>query len=232
MGNRAQLRPYKQAVDSLDFALVRAKLRALEGTPQDTMADFESQLHERKFTDERAIRYGFAIALVRNNKFDEAAHEINELHRIKAHSAMIEALAAEIMKKRNDLPASLKILRTAISRYPLERSLAYALVETLLASNLPKDALLFTKDDLLAHPSDLRMHSLQARTYAALGKQLQQHRAQAEVYALQGQLMMAIEQLQIAQKAKDGDFFEQSQVDARLAELKKKQADEAREKRN
>jgi predicted Zn-dependent protease len=75
------------------------------------------------------------------------------------------------------------------------------------------------------------MYGLQAKTYAMLGKRLSQHRAQAESYALQGQLLAAIEQLQLAQKAGDGDFFENSQVDARLRELKKLQMEEAKERR-
>lgn len=230
--NRIQLRPYGQVIDSLDFSLVRAKLKASEGTPLDSVIDFESQLRERKFANERAARYGYAIALSRSKKFTAAEHEISELRRLQANSAMIEALAAELRKNQNDFPASLKILRAAISRYPQERSLAYAQVETLLAAGLPKEALLITKDELLMYSSDPRMQGLQARAYAVLGKHLQQHRAQAEVYALQGQLMMAIEQLQMAQKANDGDFFEQSQVDARLFELKQRQAEEAREKKN
>jgi Putative Zn-dependent protease, contains TPR repeats len=73
---------------------------------------------------------------------------------------------------------------------------------------------------------------LQARTFALTSKRLQQHRAQAEFYLLQGQLGPAVEQLQFAQQATDGSFFEQSAVDARLRELRKLQAEEAKQKRN
>jgi predicted Zn-dependent protease len=38
---------------------------------------------------------------------------------------------------------------------------------------------------------------------------------------LQGQLTEAIMQLELAQKAGDGGFYAQSQIDARLRELKK-----------
>ena len=58
-----------------------------------------------------------------------------------------------------------------------------------------------------------------------------EHRAQAEAYALQGQLMMAIEQLHFAQKSGDGDYFEHSQVDARLRELKQRHAEEIKDKK-
>ena len=42
----------------------------------------------------------------------------------------------------------------------------------------------------------------------------------------------AIEQLQYAQQAKDGDFYEQSAVDARLRELRQQQAEEDRQKKD
>ena len=93
---------------------------------------------------------------------------------------------------------------------------------------MPQDAVKVTEDDLLSYPSDARMHALQAKTYALLGKRLQQHRAQAEAYALQGQVPAAVEQLELAQKAGDGNFYEQSQVDSRLRELKKRMADDAK----
>ena len=231
MENRIQERPYRQVPDSLDFLLVRAKLKAGEGTPRDAVTDFDSQLREHKYSSELATRYGLAIALSRAGDFATAQQQLAELRRLKVNSAMIEALAARLLKSQNDLNGALKILRPALARYPQERGLAYALVETLLADGQPQEALRVTLDDLQAYPADARMHGLQAMTYSALGKRLQQHRAQAEVYVLQGQMLEAIDQLQLAQKASDGDFYEHSQVDARLREIKLRQVEEAKDKK-
>ena len=57
---------------------------------------------------------------------------------------------------------------------------------------------------------------------------MRQHRAQAEVYVANGQLLAAIEQLLLAQQGRDGDFYDYAQVDARLKELKRQQAEEMR----
>jgi predicted Zn-dependent protease len=78
------------------------------------------------------------------------------------------------------------------------------------------------------YPQDDKLQSLLAKTYAALGRIGAQHRAQASAYAIRGQLPMAIEQLQLAQKEKDNDFYEQSVIDARLRELKAQQMEEAK----
>ena len=68
--------------------------------------------------------------------------------------------------------------------------------------------------------SDYQLYQLQAKCYAALNKGMQQHRALAEYYYRLGNVRAAIEQLQFAQKAGDGDYFVQSSVDARLRELR------------
>ena len=70
------------------------------------------------------------------------------------------------------------------------------------------------------YTSDDHFYLFLARGYAAQGLQFRQHRAQGEAYVRQGRLAEAIEQLSIAQKAPDGDFYEHSQVDARLRDLK------------
>ena len=84
-------------------------------------------------------------------------------------------------------------------------------------------------ESLRVHPRDARLYSLQAKTYAALGKRSSQHQAQAEVYALQGSLPAAIEQLQLARNAGDGDFYQLSVVDARLKELRAQHAQELKD---
>ena len=230
MGNRIQGRPYKQVPDSLEFQLVRAKLRAQEGTPRDAVTEFETRLNDRAFAgSEAAMHYGLAQARVRDDSLDAADKELSEVRRLKAVSPMIETFAAQLRLKQGNAPAAVKLLRAAQPRYPQERAIAYGLVESLLEARQPQEAVKVTEEDLLNYPSDPRMHALQAKTYALLGKRLQQHRAQAEAYALQGQVPAAVDQLESAQKAGDGNFYEQSQVDSRLREMRKRMAEEAKQ---
>ncbi|HEX8961590.1 MAG TPA: M48 family metalloprotease [Rhodocyclaceae bacterium] len=231
MENRIQAMPYHQVADSLDYLLVRAKLRAQEGAPPDAVTDFDTMLKERKYSSEVAVRYGLAEAQLRMRNYGAAEAQVGELRRLKAASPMIETLAADLRMKQDDPAGAVKLLRSAATRYPTERAVSYALVDALLAAGQPQEALKVTVADLQAYTTDFRMHELQAKTYAALGKRLQQHRAQGEAYYLQGQLMPAIEQFELAQKSDDGDFYEHSQVDARLRTLKRRQAEEMKQKK-
>jgi predicted Zn-dependent protease len=59
---------------------------------------------------------------------------------------------------------------------------------------------------------------------------LPQHRALAEAYFRLGNLAAAIEQLVMAQKSGDGDFYQLSSVDARLRELRTLDEEERRDR--
>lgn len=231
MGNRIQLRPYKQVPDSLDFTLVRAKIRAAGGTAEDAVTEFQTRLKDRKFASEPAPRYGLARAYLRTRNQAGAEAQLAELRRLQAASPMIETLAAELRTRAGDQAGAIRILRDASVRYPLDRAIAYGLVEALLAEQRADEAVKFVAADVQGHTTDFRMRNLQARAYAMQGKQLRQHWALGEAYALQGQIVAAIEQLQIAQKSPDGDFYDRSQVDARLRELKAQQMEEMKQKR-
>ena len=230
MENRILQAHYRQVADSTDFQLVRAKLRASQGDPGDAITDFETQLRERKYLSEAAARYGLAVAQMRARQYAAGEREVAEMRRLKAASPMIDTLATDLKKAQGDLSGALKLYREARLRYPRNKALLYGQIDGLLANGQPQEALKTATEELQITPSDAALHGLQAKSYAALGKRLQQHRAQAELYVLQGQLVAAIQQLELAQKAGDGDFFEHSQVDARLRELRAHQAEEAKQK--
>lgn len=232
MQNRAQESPYRQVVSSLDFHLVRAKLRAQSGTPKEAVAEFEKLLLERKYVSQAAVQYGLSYALMRSRDVEGARRASENLRALTESSPILAGLAAEIGVASGDMAGAHGIYRQALQRFPQAKSLVYGYADSLYAAGSYPQALSFLEAQLQRDSADFRLHGLQARTFAAMGKRLQQHRAQAEYYFLQGQLGQAIEQLQFAQKDTDGNFYEQSAVDARLRELRKLQMEEDKRKRD
>ena len=232
MQNRAQESPYRQVVSSLDFHLVRAKLRAQSGTPKEAVAEFEKLLLERKYVSQAAVQYGLSYALMRARNVDGALRASENLRALRDSSPILAGLAAEISAVSGDFTGAHGIYRQALQRFPQAKSLVYGYADALYAAGEHTKALSFLEAQLQRDSSDFRLYGLQARAFAATGKRLQQHRAQAEHYFLQGQLGQAIEQLQFAQKETDGNFYEQSAVDARLRELRKLQMEEDKRKRD
>lgn len=232
MQNRAQGSPYRQVVSGLDFHLVRAKLRAQMGTPREAVTEFETQLREKKYTSLAAVRYGLVLAYLRAKDLPAAQHQMEALTALKVSSPLIAGLAATVNEKSGNLASAQLIYREALQRFPQAKSLVYGYAESLFASRQYDQVLPFLESQQQLSSADYKLYGLQAKTYAAQGKRLQQHRAQSEFYFLQGQLGQAIEQLQFAQQATDGNFYEQSAVDARLRELRRLQIEEDKLKKN
>ena len=232
MQNRELGVPYQQVADSVDFQLVRAKVRAMQGTPGDAVKDLEKLLRERKFASEPAIRYGLSFALYRNRDWSGAEREIEAIRRLKVSAPMLEHLWADIRIAQGDAAGGLTVYRDAMVRFPLNLGLLYGYGGALLGTRRYDEALRFAEAQLVSYPGDIRLHRMRAESYAGLDRKAMQHRALAEAFALQGQTAGAIEQLQQAQKAGDANFFEMSSIDARLRELKQRLIDELKEKRN
>lgn len=230
MENRVAQRPYRQVADSEEFGLVRAKLKAQDGAPADAVRDFATQLREGKYLSEAVVRYGHAHALLRHGRLAEAAAEVATLRRLKLESPLLETLDAQVRLRRGDMGGALQTLRAAVQRHPHARALTYALIDAQIAAGDAAAAVTGTQQELQLTPGDARLFAMQAKAYALMGRRLQQHRAQAEAYLLEGQLNAAVEQLELARKAGDGDFYEQSQVDARLRELKQRKLEEMRQR--
>jgi predicted Zn-dependent protease len=230
MQNRAYHAVYRQTPDSLEFQLVRAKLRAEEESPRDAKTHFAEMVRERRYASEAAARYGLALALARGRDYANAEAEVGRLRKLVGTHPMIELLAARIRSAKGDQAGARDVLKAALAHDPNYLPLSYALVQSLQALGEHRRALDLLDELVRNMPRDARLYSLQAQSHAALGQRVLQHQAQAEAYYLQGTLSSAIEQLQLAQKSGDADFYQLSSVDARLRELRRLQAEEIRKR--
>ncbi len=220
MQNRAQNLPYRQVPDSLEFQLMRAKLKAAQDSPSESVKFFEESLKERKYLSEAASRFGLIEALARLRDYVRAGKELQILRKSLPVHPAIETLAARLSVATGDVGGALRVYRDALRNFPGYRALVYNYADALLRVNQPEEALKLIESRLPYSVSDYRLYQLQAKAYAALNKGMQQHRALAEANFRLGNVRTAIEQLLLAQKAGDGDFYLQSSVDARLRELR------------
>ncbi len=220
MQNRMQNLQYKQVPDSLEFQLMRAKLRAAQDTPAESVKFFEESLKERRYLSEVASRFGLVEALARARDYGRASRELQTLRAALPPHPAIESLSARLLAATGDIAGSLRAYREALRNFPGYRALIYNYAESLLRINQPQEALKLIDSRLSNAVADYKLYQLQARAYAALNKGMQQHRALAEANYRMGNIRAAIEQLLLAQRAGDGDFYLQSSVDSRLRELR------------
>jgi predicted Zn-dependent protease len=229
--NRTESIGYKQVPGNVEFQIVRARVRANSTDPHQAVEYFSQALKERRFSNEAATRYGLALALLRVKDYRRASRELDELERILPSSPAVAALRGQLLVAAGDYQAAIKHYAAAVQAHPNYRALLYDRAEVLILSGQPDAALSMLETRLRDHPDDTRLYTLQSRAYAAQGKRLLQHKAQAEAYARQGMLGAAVEQLQIATRSGDGDFYQLSSVEARLRELREQLKNQEKERR-
>jgi len=218
MESRSETAPYQQVEDSLDFQLVRARLRAQEDSAQDAVLAARKALDEKRYNSETAARYGLVTALIRARQFKEAETEAQKLPSGKTGSPMIQLLIARTALAAGNQALALQRYQAGSQAYPGYRPLQYGHIGALLAAGRSSDAQAQVDRQLPLYPLDRRLWRLAAQAHAQQGHRLLSHRAQAEAAALSGNLVAAIEQIALGLKAGDGSFHEMSAAEARRRE--------------
>ena len=230
--NRAREAHVRPRPDSLDFQIVRARLRILQDdSPQglrDSALHFRSQLQGGSAPSLTAAYYGLALASMKLNDHAAAVEAARSARRSsQAPSPTLDKLLSEtaFAAARTDAERAeaVRQAREATSRYPVSRLTALHYVDLLQKSEQHETAVAFLRDQLALSRSDPRFYELLARSYERLGRRTQQHQATAELYLLLGAGPAAIDQLQLARRANDADFYTMSEVDARLRQLNQQQ---------
>jgi predicted Zn-dependent protease len=229
--NRLERLSYRQVQDSMDFQLVRAKVRAELDPAGEARAFFEQSLAERRFLNEAASRYGLAVSLVRLKDYARARKEHEALRRITGPHPMVENLGCRIRAAAGEAESALNCYRDALRAFPQHRALTYEYADLLLQARRAEPALDVIGRRMQLFSDDPKLYLLQGRAYALQGKRFSQHRSTGEAYAKMGNVRAAIEQMQIALRSGDGDFYQLSAAEARLKELRKVDEAQRREQK-
>ena len=218
MQDRVEDLPPRLVADSLEYRIVRAKLRAAVGSADEAVMYFRHQLADKTVVRPREDVYGLALALRRARDFDAAWKALGPLRTGGSHPSF-ELLAGKLLTDMGRNDEALALFHAALRDHPEYRALSYAYLDLLLQLGRPKDALATIEERLRTASDDPRLYELQARAFEAVGKLVAQHRCLAEAQYRRGNLAAAVEQLEIAVKDK-GDFYESSSAEARLREMR------------
>lgn len=229
---------YKQHADSLDFYLIRSRLRVLQdGSPQglrDAAAYFENQLQQNNRTQVIAAKYGLALVALRKGEAQKAQTLLQEASAMaQGHggekSMVLASLGIDILMAANQAGEAVKEADAARNRLPLSRGIALQYADALIAAGRLDDAIRYLRDQAQLYRQEPQLQQRLAKAYAAQGRQALEHLALAESYALDGSVPAALDQLAIARRAPDASFYDQSLIDARERELRARWLEEMKE---
>ncbi len=205
--------------ESPDYRFAQAALRVISMGPKDAAQHFRTEIASRTVLRNRADTYGLALALARANDYAGAERELATL-KGGAPSEWVDSLACEVAASRRDWTNALSCYKTALLRFPNSRTLAYGQIMTYYESGDTDAGLNAANERIKRNPDDAQLHELAARGFERKNRRLAQHRALAEAYYRRDNLIGAVDQMELAVKAKDGDFYEVSSAESRLREMK------------
>jgi predicted Zn-dependent protease len=216
---RAERYPYRQYTDSLEYHLIREKLRFASGKPPNA-AHYEKILASRQYHNETAIRYGYALALGRAGRLGQAENEINSLLKRHPEQSNFLLARARFMLEAGKTQAALQAFQQALKVYPQDPGLTVSYAQALLQLNRAGEARQLLHQHIRERSPDASLYKLMAVAEGEAGYPIEAHQSLAEHHYLNGQTRAAIRQLDIALGLKSDNFFELSKVQARRDQLR------------
>ncbi|HXA47995.1 MAG TPA: M48 family metalloprotease [Burkholderiaceae bacterium] len=236
--------PYKQHIDSVDFQLIRARLRILQDDSTQGLHDaglfFEDQMEQNPRSQLAASKYGLALIAQKQGAYDKALVLLKESRAAAraelrptaaqpTYEAIFDSLGIDIQLAAGHASEAARLAAQAREKFPISRGIAHQYADCLMAEGRNGDAVIYLRDQAQLYRQEPQIQALLAKAYAAEGKQALQHLALAESYALNGGLLPALEQLSIARKAPDASFYDNAVIDAREREFKEQWNDQQKD---
>ena len=213
--------PYKQRADDPSFHFVKGKIRVFLQDKKSTKKQLEINVKNKSYISELGERYALAYAYLRNENFNKAQSELEWIKSTKLENPMIDKLNIEILLKKGDINSAYLTIKKALTRYPNYRAFVYELANYYIEIKSIKEAIKLLQSYVLVFKTDPELYKLLAKAYSLNGKQLLQYESLAEAFYYKYNLGEAIVQMDMAVRARDGNFYEKSRVEARLKQLQR-----------
>lgn len=228
--NRVRSLPPSRHVDSDDFWYVRAKMRVVQGRDAVSLRSATQQLQDeaRALSGVRrsAAYYGLALQAFQRNNLDEAERQLGLASADGRDSPQMAKLAVDIALARKDNRRALELAQAATKRWPEQRALGIAYASALQSNGRHAEAQDYLRVKIKQWGSDEpSLYQMLAHSEERTGKPVQARRDLARYYVLTGAFAAAESQLQQA-RGMSSDFYEQSQIDVQIKEVKDKLAEE------
>ncbi|MEX1273732.1 MAG: M48 family metalloprotease [Gammaproteobacteria bacterium] len=205
--------------NSRAYLLMRARVRALSSEPTEAVRWFRATLGAAPVHEHEALRYGLALALTEAGQADEARPMLEAL--VAGGEDIVYyhlALAAAEFKAR-ETESALARYELAMRVFPRSVAVTQAYAQSLLYLGRGREALSHLVALLPQAEGSPQLYRLLAMSSGAAGELADAHYFMSEVHVLSGDLMPAIDQLQLALSIPEINQQQRRRAEARLEQL-------------
>jgi beta-barrel assembly-enhancing protease len=217
--SRASQFPPRKGHDSRSYELIRERVRVLTATGD---VDLAAQYAQKIAHGENDIgnRYGEALALMTSNHADEAAKILAQL--VQQHEAliMLHIALGQAQAKAGHVSEALATFQRAEQLFPRNVPVTVRYAETLMANGRPGEAHAMLLDLFNAVPPTPDQIRLTALAASAAGDPGDAYFYMGEYQIAGGDLMLAVQQIQLALAAPNISAIQRQRYQARLDEVR------------
>ncbi len=217
--SRAETYPRKPTYTSLDFLLLRAKLRVRSyQDPKQVLADFQ-RYQGASGGDTPVEKYEFALLLAANDRYAQAEPVMQKLQKADPDRITYRLALADILRGDKQPDKALAVYKDALALYPDNIAVALPYATTLIDAGREEDAYVLLADTTSNHQENAGAFKLLAQAAGATGHKVQTHTAMSQYYFLNGFTEQAIEQLKLAEKQPEVNDYLTARIQARITQL-------------
>jgi len=219
--NRLKDYPYKQRLDDPSFYFVKGKIKVLLQEKKLITKQLESNIKNKTYLNELGERYALSYAYLINKDLKGASRELEWIKNKNIQNPMIDQLNIKILLEKGDIEPAYLVIKKALNKYPNYRAFVYELANYLIKKKSIDEAVEFLENYVKIFNSDPEIYKLLAKAYALNGRQVLQYESLSESFYYSYDLQEAIVQMDMAVRARDGNFYEKSRVESRLKQLQR-----------
>ncbi len=203
------------------YELAKARARVLTTDDNNTLIrDLETNLAKGSNASETAERYAYALALRQAGRYNEAQLQITRLRQNDPDRLAFRIEAAELALAQGDRVQASRLFEEARQLYPDDFTLAMSYGRTLATQGDPKLAMRLLQPHLRRRPNDPLLYATYAQAAQRSGDMAATHSTMAEYHYLNGELLPAIEQLELGLRNPGLSPNQEAQLHARLKQFK------------
>lgn len=207
--------------DRKAYDLAKARARVLATDDVHTLIrEFETRLTKEGGANEMATRYAYALALRQAGRYDEAQQQIGRLQKSDPDRLAFRIEAAEIALAKGDREQAWRQFEEARQLYPDDFVLAMHYGRALATQGDPRRATRLLQPHLSRHPNDSLLYATYAQASQRSGDMAASHATMAEYHYLNGELLPAIEQLELGLRDTGLSPNEEARLRARLKQFR------------
>lgn len=220
--DRAHQYPDKYIPDNLNFQLAKARIQVRFSSYSDdaVLTLFENQLNKQTYVFKEAALYGKALALFRLKKFDESEKLIDQLLKIDANNLFYLDTKTDLLTERKDYPKAIKLLEAQRKIKPTSQVINANLANIYIEAGEPTQAIPLLEDMIFLDKQNQLPYQLLNLAYKKIGNHGMEYFSNAELMALGANYKGAIDQLNFAYRASQGNPLQLARIEARIRQFK------------